>query len=99
MSPKSAPSTAVGTIDIDLGKNSGTWDRRVLLQRQVRPSLVVIFLVRIEQMAQMPFAEHDNMVKTIPSDRTDQPLRIPVLPWAIVVRSADPVYPLVEAAG
>src|SRR5258708_38382427 len=32
-------------------------------------------------MAQMPFAEHNNMVKTIPSDRTDQPLRVSVLPW------------------
>jgi hypothetical protein len=29
----------------------------------------------------MPFAEHNNMVQTIPSDRTDQPLRISVLPW------------------
>jgi hypothetical protein len=29
----------------------------------------------------MPFAEHDNMVKTIPSDRADEPLRIAVLPW------------------
>src|SRR5262245_66386491 len=59
----------------------GTRDRRVLVQRQVRPSLVVIFLVGIEQMAQMPFAEHNNMVKTIPSDRTDEALRIPSLPW------------------
>ena len=57
-----------------------TRDRRVLLQRKVRPSLVVIFLVRIEQMAEMSFAEHNNMVKTIPSDRTDQPLRISILP-------------------
>src|SRR5256714_13112793 len=32
-------------------------------------------------MAQMPLAEHNNMVKAIPSDRTDQPLRISVLPW------------------
>src|SRR6266540_5594656 len=47
----------------------------------MRTSLVVIFLVRIEQMAEIPFAEHNNMVKTIPSDRTDQPLRISVLPW------------------
>jgi len=59
----------------------GSRDRRVLVQRQVRPSLVVIFLVGIEQMPEMPFAEHNNMVKTIPSDRTDQPLRISVLPW------------------
>jgi len=49
----------------------------------VRTSLVVILLVGIEQMTQMPFAEHDNMVKTIPSDRTDQPLRISVLPWRL----------------
>src|SRR5260221_3351250 len=60
---------------------NGTLDRRVLVQRQMRPSLVVIFLVRFEQMAEMPLAEHNNMVKTIPSDRTDQPLRISVLPW------------------
>src|SRR5260221_14343219 len=32
-------------------------------------------------MAEMPFAEHNNMVKTIPPDRTYQPLRISVLPW------------------
>jgi len=32
-------------------------------------------------MAQMPFAAHNNMVKTISSDRTDKSLRIPGLPW------------------
>src|SRR5262249_4505010 len=32
-------------------------------------------------MAKMPFAEHNDMVETIPSDRTDEPLRVPVLPW------------------
>ncbi len=30
----------------------------------------LIFEVKIEQMAEMPFAEHNNAVKTIPSDRT-----------------------------
>ena len=29
----------------------------------------------------MPLAEHDDAVKAIPPDRTDQPLRISVLPW------------------
>ena len=29
----------------------------------------------------MPFAKDNNMIKTIPSDRADQPLRTPVLPW------------------
>ena len=32
-------------------------------------------------MAKMPLAEHDNVVKTLPPDRTDRPLTIPVLPW------------------
>jgi hypothetical protein len=26
-------------------------------------------------MAEVPFAEHNNMVETIPSDRTDEPVR------------------------
>ena len=28
----------------------------------------------------MPLAEHDNVVKTFPTDRTDRPFTIPVLP-------------------
>src|SRR5260221_6096776 len=32
-------------------------------------------------MPEMSFAKHNDMVKTIPSDRTDEPLRISVLPW------------------
>src|ERR1700738_5072850 len=31
-------------------------------------------------MAKMPPAEHDNVVKTFPPDRTDRPFTIPVLP-------------------
>jgi hypothetical protein len=37
----------------------------------------------------MPFARHDDMIKTLPSDRADQPYRTAVLPrrarrrWAI----------------
>src|SRR6202162_2572216 len=36
--------------------------------------------VRSQQMAKMPPAEHDNVVKTFPPDRTDRPFTIPVLP-------------------
>src|SRR5437764_8154393 len=32
-------------------------------------------------MAEMAFAEHKDMVETIPPDRTDEPLRISILPW------------------
>ena len=48
--------------------------RRVLVDRKVRAS------VRSQQMAEMPLAEHDNVVKTFPPDRTDRPFTIPVLP-------------------
>ena len=36
--------------------------------------------VRSQQMAKMPLAEHDNVVKTFPPDRTDCPFTISVLP-------------------
>src|ERR1700730_14425510 len=36
--------------------------------------------VRSQQMAKMPLAEHDNVVKTFPPDRTDRPFTISVLP-------------------
>ena len=53
----------------------------ILVQRQVRASIIVIFLVRSQQVAKMPLAEDNDMVKSIPSDRTDEPLRMSVLPW------------------
>src|SRR5215207_2833917 len=31
-------------------------------------------------MTEVPFAKHDNMINALPSDRTDQPFRISVLP-------------------
>src|SRR5262245_46168324 len=43
--------------------------------------VVVVALIGVKQMAQVPFAEDHNMVKTIPPNRSDDPLRISVLPW------------------
>src|ERR1700687_6358298 len=54
--------------------------RRVLVDRRVRASRVIVARVRSQQMAKMPLAEHDNVVKTLPPDRTDRPFTIPVLP-------------------
>src|ERR1700732_214592 len=54
--------------------------RRVLVDRKVRASLVIVGRVRSQQMAKMPLAEHDNVVKTLPPDRTDRPFTISVLP-------------------
>ena len=55
--------------------------RRILAQGEMRARLVVVFPVQIEQMAQMPFAKDHDVIKTIPSDRANHSLRIPILPW------------------
>src|SRR5271155_3724425 len=46
----------------------------------MRPYLVVIFHVRQQYMTEVSFAEHNNVVKTFPPDRTDRPFTISVLP-------------------
>src|ERR1700726_3097012 len=47
----------------------------------MRPYLVVIFHVRQQYMTEVSLAEHNNVVQALPSDRTDQPFGISVLPW------------------
>ena len=54
--------------------------RRVLVDRKVRASRVIVGSVKSQKMAKMPLAEHDNVVKTFPPDRTDRPFTISVLP-------------------
>ena len=56
-----------------------TGDRRVLLQEQVR-ARVVVFLIRFQKGTKMPLAKHNHVVKTLPPDRPDQPLRTSILP-------------------
>src|SRR5665213_914429 len=53
---------------------------RILAQGQVRARLVVVGLVRQQQMAKVPFAKHDDMVGAFPTDRADEPFDIGVLP-------------------
>ena len=54
---------------------------RVLAQRQVCSDAIVVMRVRAQHMAQMTLAKHDHMIKALASDRADQSLRMPVLPW------------------
>ena len=72
---------------------------RVLVDRKVRASLVIVGRVRSQQMAEMPLAEHDNVVKTFPPDRTDRPFAISVLPRRIAARLADPECSSPEGGG
>ena len=37
--------------------------RRILIQGQVRPVLVVVVCIRSKQMSKMPLAKYDDMVK------------------------------------
>ena len=45
---------------------------RIFVQRQVCASVIIILHVREENMAQVSFAEDDDMIKTFPSDRANQ---------------------------
>src|SRR6476660_4389584 len=46
----------------------------------MRPYLVVITHVRQQDVTEVSLAEYNNLVKALPSDRTDQPFGICVLP-------------------
>ena len=59
---------------------NGARHGRVLVQREVGPRIIVIRHVRKEHVAQMPLAKHDDMIETLPSDRTDQAFAVSILP-------------------
>src|SRR5258708_8303365 len=46
----------------------------------MRPYLVVIVHVRLQHVTEVALTEHNDVVKACPSDRTDQPFGISVLP-------------------
>ena len=54
--------------------------QRILVQGQVRSQFVVIAGVGRKDPAQMGLAEDHDVVEAFPADRTDQSLRMPVLP-------------------
>jgi hypothetical protein len=47
----------------------------------MRAYLIIIFQVRQQYVTEVPLSEHNKVVKAFPSDRTDQPFGISVLPW------------------
>jgi hypothetical protein len=54
--------------------------RRIFSQGQVRSEFVVIAGVGGKDSTQMGVAEDDDVIEAFPTDRADQPLRMPVLP-------------------
>jgi hypothetical protein len=53
---------------------------RILAQRRMSSELVVIAGVSCKNSTQMGLTKDDNVIKTLSLDRTNQPLRMPVLP-------------------
>jgi hypothetical protein len=47
----------------------------------MRPRSIVIVRIRSKQRPKMPLVKYANIIKAIPSDRTDEPLTIAILPW------------------
>src|SRR5258706_12423447 len=48
------------------------------------PDLVVIVHVRLQHVTEVALTEHNDVVKAFPSDRTDQPFGISVLPTDLI---------------
>ena len=46
----------------------------------MRPDFIVIAGLGSKDPAQMALAEDDDVIEAFPPDRSDQPLRVPVLP-------------------
>jgi hypothetical protein len=59
---------------------NGTKKRRVLGKGEMRSDVVIVGGISRENPAQMGVAEDDDVIEAFPSDRANQPLRMPILP-------------------
>ena len=66
-----------------LGELDGPDVGCVLVEREVRASLVIIREVAGQDAAQVPFAEDENVIQTVAPDRADEPLREGILPGTL----------------
>src|SRR2546425_6825832 len=65
------------------GELDGPDIRRILVEREMRASPVIVREVRGQDASQMPLAENDSMVEALASHRADEPLREGILPRAV----------------
>ena len=56
---------------------------RVLVEREVSARPVIVREVARQGTAQVPFAEDEDVIQTLASDRSDEPLGERILPWAV----------------
>ena len=62
------------------GKLHATRPWAVLVEREMRPGVMMILKIARQYAAQVTLAEDDNVIQTFAADRTDQSLDIWVLP-------------------
>ena len=43
--------------------------------------MIIIGRIRCKHMAKVALTKYHDIVKALPPDRADEPLRMPVLPW------------------
>jgi hypothetical protein len=55
-------------------------ERDILVKRKVRAHPIVVGGLIRQQMTEVPFPQHHDMVKALASDRADQPFNMTVLP-------------------
>jgi hypothetical protein len=55
--------------------------RSIFIQREMRPDLIVVGNVSLQNVAQVRFAQHDEVVERFAAYRSDQQLYVAVLPW------------------
>jgi hypothetical protein len=56
------------------------WHRRIAIQRQMCPGMVIILKILGQDSVQMPFVQHDRMVQTLPAYGADHAFAVRILP-------------------
>jgi hypothetical protein len=74
------------------GRLDRSADRRILFERQMRTAPSVVCKILLQGLAQPSLTEDKDVVQTLPSNGSDQALRVGVLPW-IAAQSGLPEYP------
>ena len=56
-----------GAADYATNRLDSAWNRRVLVQGQVRTRLIAILQVRQQHVTEVSFAKHNDMIDALPS--------------------------------
>ena len=58
----------------------GSWRRRVFRQREMGPGAVIVGHISGERAPEMRRIEDDHVIKTLPTNGSDQPLDVGIVP-------------------